>query len=300
MGKELATGDPSNKFFSINNFANINNKIYICCSRTGSSATSQYLLFPTNLKTKDGKGKGNIPTSVFVRSDGAIYVSRDGKHIDPIKTIWKDVENKKRIKVDSECQGLFVINYATVYCSIKGIHQVKKSHLEQKKGGKGSPTGKSERISTTVAGKGGKGSAPNQLFHPHGIYVDHVNLDLYVADTDNNRIQLFKNQSSSGQAVVNRSVLIDTKKLDEPTYVTLDAARNLYIADTGNHRIVVFDIYSKHYRCLVGSCSTTTGSIVHSLSRPMSISFNGLGNMFVTDTDYKRIQQFILSKEDFG
>lgn len=300
IGEELATGDSSNNFYPINNFANINNKIYICCSRSGSSPKSQYLLFPTKLKTKDDKGRANVPTSVFVRSNGVIYVSMDGKHIEPIKTIWKYVEKEKKMKVDSECQGLFVISFTTVYCSIKNSHQVTKSFFETRNEKKGNDKNKRKRKWATVAGKGGKGPAPNQLYHPHGIYVDHDNLDLYVADTDNNRIQLFKNQSSSGQTVVNSSIRFDNKKLSEPTYVILDAAKNVYIADTGNHRIVVFEIRSNLYRCLVGSCLTTTGSLVSSLNRPMSISFDGLGNLFVSDNDYQRIQQFTLSKENFG
>ena len=48
---------------------------------------------------------------------------------------------------------------------------------------------------TTVAGTGVEGSSLDMLSYPWGIYVD-INLDLYVADSVNCRIQLFQLKST--------------------------------------------------------------------------------------------------------
>ncbi|UJR18466.1 hypothetical protein I4U23_005372, partial [Adineta vaga] len=54
-----------------------------------------------------------------------------------------------------------------------------------------------ELTPTTVAGNGTPGSAPNQLQEPYGIFVDD-NIDLYVADYLNNRIQKFEVGNPAG------------------------------------------------------------------------------------------------------
>ncbi len=63
--------------------------------------------------------------------------------------------------------------------------------------------------------------------------------DLYVTDTGNKRIMVFKPDGTfvaqfGGQG-------LDNGHLDEPTGVAVDRSGNIYIADTWNHRIQKFD-----------------------------------------------------------
>ncbi|CAF1473626.1 unnamed protein product, partial [Rotaria sp. Silwood1] len=52
------------------------------------------------------------------------------------------------------------------------------------------PINNGQTVPMAVAGTGCPGPVPNMLDHPHGIFVD-TKLNLYVADTGNNRIQFF-------------------------------------------------------------------------------------------------------------
>ena len=228
-----------------------------------------------------------------MRSNGAIYLNiKDKLHISSISAKWND--GGKSISGGNQCQGLFVVDYASIYCSVKDGHQVKKSFLEKKQVNEGKGKQNEKRTWVVAAGKELSGATSDKLDRPQGIYVDHDNLDLYVADSGNNRIQLFRNGSYSGTTIVNASIKIDNKGLNKPTNIILDANRSLYIADSGNHRIILFEMKSQRARCLVG-CSTPSV-----LNSPTSISFDGLENMFVTDSDQARIQQFTLANDDCG
>jgi sugar lactone lactonase YvrE len=50
----------------------------------------------------------------------------------------------------------------------------------------------------TVAGGNGPGSSANQLYYPQGIAVSPSG-DVYVADTDNNRIQFWGVGATQGE-----------------------------------------------------------------------------------------------------
>ena len=66
------------------------------------------------------------------------------------------------------------------------------------------PTGAT--AGTTVAGEanGTKGTTVYDLNYPAGNYIDS-NDNMYIADTGNNRIQLWKIGTSSGQTVAGSS-----------------------------------------------------------------------------------------------
>ncbi|CAF4020890.1 unnamed protein product [Adineta steineri] len=138
-----------------------------------------------------------------------------------------------------------------------------------------------------AAGTGIQGSASNQLDSPRGIFVD-VNLDLYVADCRNHRVQLFQTGELNGITVAGRYSPHETIELNYPTGITLDAEKYLFIVDSNNHRIVGSGLNG--FRCLVG-CDGM-GSQSNQLNNPSSLSFDRSGNMFVTDFGNHRIQKF--------
>ena len=137
----------------------------------------------------------------------------------------------------SKCFGLFVDINDTLYCSMYDRHQVVKRLLND-----------STMALTTVAGTGIPTSASNTLDSPHGIFVD-INFDLYVADTNNNRIQLFRAGELNGTTVAGNRSSNNTVTLKHPTGVVLDADKYLFIVDRENHRIVGSG--PNGFRCLV-------------------------------------------------
>ncbi|CAF1064361.1 unnamed protein product [Adineta steineri] len=181
------------------------------------------------------------------------------------------------MNVNSSCWGLFVDINDTLYCSMLDHHQVVKISLND-----------SVMSSNHVAaGTGIGGPDSNQLRSPRGIFVD-VNLDLYVADCDNDRVQLFQSGESNGITVAGSHPWRKTITLSCPSGIILDAEKYLFIADQNNHRIVGSNLDG--FRCLVG-CNGM-GSQSNQLNQPFSFSFDHSGNIFVADHSNHRIQKF--------
>jgi hypothetical protein len=145
----------------------------------------------------------------------------------------------------------------------------------------------SAMTSIVVAGTGTLGSASNELYYPFGIFVD-VNLDLYVADCLNSRVQLFQSGQSNGITVAGSKSPNPTIPLNCPSGIVLDAHKYLFIVDSLYHRIVGSG--PNGFRCLVGCYGQSSQS--NQLLYPVTLSFDRSGNMFVTDQSNNPIQKF--------
>ncbi|CAF1251562.1 unnamed protein product [Adineta ricciae] len=143
-----------------------------------------------------------------------------------------------------------------------------------------------------VAGTDKEGSASDQLNGPAGIFVD-TNLDLYVADSGNHRIQLFSFGKKIGKTVVGLDSPDITIMLACPYSVILDANKYLFISDHCDGRIVASG--PNGFRCLVG-CDKE-GSQSHQLKGPRTFSFDVDGNLYVADGHNGRVQKFDLQKD---
>jgi hypothetical protein len=141
--------------------------------------------------------------------------------------------------------------------------------------------------SIVVAGTDTPGSDPNELDRPAGIFID-VKLDLYVADCDNHRVQLFRSGQLNGITVTGGESADSTISLDCPTGIVLDAQKYLFIVDNKHHRIVGSG--PNGFRCLVGCYGW--GSQPSQLNWPFTLSFDRSVNMFVVDQKNNRIQKF--------
>ncbi|CAF1355118.1 unnamed protein product [Adineta steineri] len=225
------------------------------------------------------------PDSLFVTSNGDIYI--DDGFINGRVQKWIAETNifVTVMNVNSSCEGLFIDINDTLYCSMYRHDQVVKRSL----------------INSVIdsnhvaAGTGILGSASDQLNLPHGIFVD-ANLDLYVADFANHRVQLFQSRKSNGITVAGITSLNPTITLHYPSGIILDAEKYLFIVDQFNHRIVGSGLNG--FRCLVGCYGK--GSQSNQLDMPFSFSFDSSGNIFVTDTFNHRIQNFLLMNDSFA
>ncbi|CAF4387814.1 unnamed protein product, partial [Adineta steineri] len=143
---------------------------------------------------------------------------------------------------------------------------------------------------TIAAGTGCAGSTSNTLHDPRGIFVD-TDLNLYVADYTNNRVQKFLSQQVNGITIAGTGAT-GTISLNGPCGIVLDADGYVFIAEYLNNRIVGSGLNG--FRCLVG-CSTVAGSASNQLYRPTSLSFDSYGNMFLADNYNNRIQKFYIT-----
>jgi len=256
-------------------FVNLNNSIYIPNRQTGEIHIWQN---ENDLNpTKTISGSLSDPLSLFVTANGDIYVE-NGKNGRVDKWI---VENETWIlamDVPSKCFGFFIDIYEGLYCSTGPNHRVDKKW--------------SNGITRTIAGTGVEGSESDMLKNPHGIFVD-INLDLYVADCSNNRIQLFPLNQRNGVTIVGRGSADVTIELNHPTTIVLNGDQHLFIVDRDNHRIISSD--ENGFRCIFG-CSGY-GSTNDKLLYPYAISFDSYGNIYVTDLDNHRVQKMSLSNQ---
>ncbi|CAF4176151.1 unnamed protein product [Adineta steineri] len=235
--------------------------------------------------TKIISGNFAGPRSLFVTSNGDIYIDDGEKNGRVQKWDAKTSTCATVMNVNTSCFGLFVDINDTLYCSMPDYNQVVKRSLNDS-------VMTSNRV---AAGTGIQGPASNELDAPFGIFVD-VNLDLYVADCANDRVQLFQSGESNGITVAGRRSLNPTIILDRPSGIVLDAEKYLFIVELINSRIVGSGVNG--FRCLVGCYGE--GSQSNQLYYPFSFSFDHSGNMFVIDAENSRIQKFLLMKDSFS
>jgi len=245
-------------------FVNSNNSIYILNRQTGQIHIwlNENHLYPT----KTISGSLSDPFSLFVTTNGDIYVDNGAnRRVDK----WI-VENETWTSVGifiSTCYAIFIDIYENLYCSIGGIHRVDKN-------------------GSNIAGTGVGGSESDMLSGPYGIFVD-INLDLYVADCYNHRIQLFRLNQRNGITVAGYGSVNVTIELHYPTGIVLDGDQYLFIADQADHRIIGSD--ENGFRCIFGCFSR--GSRNDKLYAPHTMSFDSYGNIYVTDKGNDQVQK---------
>jgi DNA-binding beta-propeller fold protein YncE len=125
------------------------------------------------------------------------------------------------------------------------------------------------------------GTEPGQFNSPKGIFIDQANSKIYVADTNNHRVQRFNSDLSidtawGGDGVVGTTneVKRDHTGFDRPMDVAINPVNgNVYVADYGNHRLEVFNstgTYQKTYLAVY---------------RPNSIAFDSDGSLYIAGED---------------
>jgi gliding motility-associated-like protein len=147
----------------------------------------------------------------------------------------------------------------------------------------------------TVGGGNGTGILANQLNFPDGVFVDPGG-NVYVADTRNNRVQMFPAGSTSATNGITiaggNGAGTAANQLDEPTGIYVDAAGYLYVADGENCRIQKFP---------PGSTSATAGitiaggngfGLALNQMEPVALCFDAAGNLYVGDYGNERILEF--------
>ena len=116
----------------------------------------------------------------------------------------------------------------------------------------------------------------NQLNQSWGIFID-INLNLYVADLGNDRVQMFRLGESDGMTVAGMGIP-NGVTLQWPSDVVVDGHNQLYIADNRNYRII----------------RVSSGSSSNQLNQPYSVCLDSIGNVFLADEANHRIQRFAL------
>ena len=225
----------------------------------------------------------SYPYSHFVTTAGDLYVSTGPSY--PRIGRWAVNATTSVVIMNTcdACNDLFVDTDNNLYCSMTNRHQVVTRSLDRR-----------SNIYTITAGTGIAGYDSNMLDGPVGIFVS-VGGDLYVADCNNHRVQLFRSGEVNATTVAGYSA-IGNIALNCPTEVMLDGNGYLFIVDSGNNRIIASGPYG--FRCIAGCTAWSwygLGSYSNELHTPQSMAFDSLGNIFVVDVNNGRIQKFQLA-----
>jgi hypothetical protein len=145
---------------------------------------------------------------------------------------------------------------------------------------------------TTIAGNGisgyADGSGNTARFNGPSAIAVHSNGNIYVADTNNNRIRKITNTgivstiAGSGAKSFGDGTGI-AASFNSPTGIAVDANENIYVADSGNNRI---------RKITPNGVVTTLWYGTSSTSQPFGVILDASGNIYITDKVNHRIQKF--------
>ncbi len=144
----------------------------------------------------------------------------------------------------------------------------------------------------TIGTSGEAGSDAAHLNQPAGIGLDPSSGRIFIADTGNDRVQVFDAKSFAYVATLGTTGIAgtDAAHFDAPASAFVNAtAHALYVADSGNARVQVFDAESLALLGTIGTAGSNPGQ----LDRPLDAEFNPSANqIMVADSGNGRIELF--------
>jgi uncharacterized protein (TIGR03437 family) len=171
-----------------------------------------------------------------------------------------------------------------------------------------------------LSSAGPRSVSSQTLSQPAGVAVDAA-FNLYVADTDANRVVIYTNTrdavtSSNSAAMVigsdafERSVTgAGRQRLQAPTDVALDSAGRIYVADSRNHRVLVFPsliflpvadaaasgvIGQADFGAVAPNWNSRDGlATAESLNGPAGIFVDRRDTLYVADSGNHRVMHFL-------
>jgi DNA-binding beta-propeller fold protein YncE len=130
-----------------------------------------------------------------------------------------------------------------------------------------------------------QGSGDGQFFRPRGVAVDAAG-NIYVADTENDRVQKFSGSNAVFQGVIG-GFGYGEGEFTQPSDVAVDASGYLYVADGG--WIQKFDP-SGTFLVRWGKVGPGTGD--GEFNGASGVAVDAHGNIYVADSNNHRIQKF--------
>jgi sugar lactone lactonase YvrE len=146
----------------------------------------------------------------------------------------------------------------------------------------------------TVAGSssGVAGSGVSQLNDPYGVAVDSLG-DVFVLDTNNNRVQEWTPGATSGMTVAGgHGAGPAANQLNFPEGIAVDSSGDVYVADTFNNRVQEWTPGASSGVTVAGSNSGADGSGANQLTNPTGVAVDSSGNVYVADTFNNRVQEW--------
>ncbi|CAF1531239.1 unnamed protein product [Adineta steineri] len=225
-----------------------------------------------------GKGKGdgsaqlNRPSDVIVDRTRSNLLICDYQNRRVVRWRLGDSTYGETIISNIDCHGLAMDKEGYLYVTDYKMNEVRKYEI-------GKPDG------ILVAGGNGKGSRLNQLDGPLYVFVGRDN-SVYVSDEKNNRVVKWKTGSKEGVVVAGgRNRGNGLEQLSEPGKIFVSPWNAVYVADWGNDRIMSWPQEATHGHVVVGKSR-----------RPVSLTFDQHGNLYVANQWDHEIQKFDIER----
>jgi hypothetical protein len=130
---------------------------------------------------------------------------------------------------------------------------------------------------------------------PGGMHVDSATGRLYVADTGNQRVQIFDTATLAYVGTLGTSGVSgsDNTHFNAPKDVVVNtAAGEILVADSGNSRVQRFDAVTLAYKGTIGGPGLNVGNSDY-LGTPSAIAYDALSNLvLVADSTEERVEVF--------
>ena len=213
----------------------------------------------------------NIPHGIAVRDNGDIVVAENGVHC--ITTLNNKGELIKRFDTKGSKEGALTHPYGVAVTN-DGHILVTDNHRLQKL--------TTDGVCIKSIGSNKSDNGRLQFNYPRGITIHPTTGQILVADSDNNRIQVFNNDLAFSHTITRWF----TNPLNEPFDVALDNEGYLYVAEFGNHCITKLTTEGK-YITSFGSRGSAPGQ----LSCPSSLTINN-NLVYVSEAGNNRVSIF--------
>ena len=161
-------------------------------------------------------------------------------------------------------------------------------------------------------------STPNadSLALPMGLALDGSG-DLYVADTQNNRVLHYPAGSTTAEAVYGQGGSftsttannggVSANSLNTPSGLAADSSGNLYVSDTASNRVLYYPAGSTTATAVYGQGGSLTsntnnngGISANSLADPFGLALDSFGSLFVADTVNNRVLKYYATSVNPG
>jgi len=233
----------------------------------------------------DGRGQFDVPVGIAIGNNNLIYIADSrNKRVQIFEVTSASQPLKKEFQRESH---VYYDSELTAEKSLLDVHVDDEGNVLALAGKGGYLLYKG--IDNRIIAEPGKG--PGQIkkaraidFGPDG----HI----YVADTGNNRVQVFDREGEYIHSFGKRGS--KTGQLKAPEGIAVNSKGIVYVADSGNHRIQIFNSDGMFFHSF-GSKSKTArdetpqkGTFIN----PTALAIDSKDNLYVVDQENNRIQVF--------
>lgn len=147
------------------------------------------------------------------------------------------------------------------------------------------------------------GSDGGHFSSPAGLAVDPANNRILVADTGNERVQIFDANSLALVATLGQTGIVGTDNwhLSAPQAVAIDpVGSRVLVADTGNARIQIFDAATLSYQATIGQVGAIWSLAVDAAGRNLFAADASDNDVFVIQADSLATTSYLGLIDSFG